>query len=110
MAGTTVRAKLTLVLISCRMARITIFGRAFVYVVNMTGLALDTYMRPRQCKSRFAVIECHILPAAGVMAACTSRAHLAFMHILRGVTGETVFGGTLVSSVHMTGDADDIRV
>ena len=45
-AGAAVCAKLTVVVIFCGMARITICGRAFIYAVGMAGSALDIVMFP----------------------------------------------------------------
>jgi hypothetical protein len=102
-AGGTFRTKLTLVHILRRMARKTVFRRAFENTVEMTGCTGEIGVQAVQRKCSFAVIEAYLLPAAGSMAGGTFRTELSFVHILPCMTGKTVFWCTFKGIVNMAG-------
>jgi len=83
---TAVRAKLSIVRILRGMAGEAVLRRALIHVIYMTGLACNGRVCAGQRKSRLAVIETHVLPAAGVMARGAHCPELAVMDILRSVT------------------------
>ena len=102
MARTAIRPELTQVSIGRRVARETILWRAFIYIIYMAGFACNICMGTHQRKSRFAVIETHVFPTAGVMAGGTRCTKLALMDIFHGVTRETIFRGPLENSIYVT--------
>jgi len=66
-AGSASGPKLTVVMVLCRVTRVTILGCAFINIVDVAGFAGNIGMRPSQREGCVAVIERCILPFGGVM-------------------------------------------
>ena len=105
MAGATVCAELTVVLILCGMAGITILWRSLIHAIHVTGTALNVCMFPRKRESGVIVIEGHVSPTAGVMAGTAVCAELTVVVVPVRVAGITIRGRTFIHSIHMTGTA-----
>lgn len=88
MTGTAIGPKLPSVGILCSMTGKTIHGCAFIYTVDVTCCAGNTFMTACQLETRHTVIEVHILPIARVMTLGTIVPHLTVMHV--GMTGRTI--------------------
>ena len=67
MASRTIRAELSIMAIIFSMARITVFGRAFIAPSGMAGGATDAHMLSGQRKTRFRMIESGVLPSGSIM-------------------------------------------
>ena len=87
MAGRTVRAKLTVMLIILLMAGITIGGRTFEDIIDMALLAFHIRVLAFQLESGKVMVEGGLLPIGRGMAGAAVRAEGALVGILGGVAG-----------------------
>lgn len=99
-AGTAIRAKLTIVVIFVRMTGIAIRGCSLV-AVGMTGLTLNTGMFPDQREAGTAMVERDIGPLRRLMAGTAIRAELSVVVIFIRVAGVAILWCTFVGIVHM---------
>ena len=100
-AGTTICAKLPIMLVIVGVAGITVLRCTLEYSIYVTGLALDVFMSPGQCEARVIVIEAHILPCRRFMTGATIGPKLAVVCIIRGMAGITIPGRALVGIIRM---------
>ena len=74
--------KLTVMCIVCSMAGKTTRGRASIHAIDMTGLAGDSRVLTREGETRPAVIEIHVAPGTGHMAAGAVRPKLSIVLVI----------------------------
>lgn len=88
MAGGTIRAELTVMLVIRRVTGKTVGRRPLESSVGMAGGAGGSLVSANQLETRLAVIEMHILPVEGIMALGAVHAHLPLVNIhMTGHTG-----------------------
>jgi len=107
MALSTVRPELSLVIILCRVAGITILGRTFIDAIDMALLAGDSGMRPGQREGSAAVVIEHIQPLGRLMALSAVRPELSLVIVLRRMTGITILRRALEYSIFMARKTSD---
>lgn len=93
MTGSAVRTILSIMLVILLVAGIAIGGRAFVLLVDMTGLASHLRMSALQPEGRKVVIECCRLPAVGGVTLTAISAKAALVSVVIEVTGIAVLEG-----------------
>jgi hypothetical protein len=103
MAGGAIGSKLAAMGILRGVTGITILRRAFEYVIDVTGRALDVGMLAAERKTGLVVIEANILPGAGIMARAALLAKLSVVHIPAGMACKAVRCCTFIAAVDMTG-------
>ena len=82
MAGTTIRAKLSIVVVIVCMTGITIRRRAFVNTIDMARAALDIGVSSRKREAGIVVIEGYIAPTTGGMTCSAVRTELSIVVVL----------------------------
>ena len=109
MTGTTVRAKLTVMVIIIGVTGKTIRRRSLI-TIRMAGFALHTAMFPGKRETGIAMVEGNIRPLRWLMTGTAIRAELTVVVILVSVAGIAIFWRTFVYIVRMAGFAGDIRM
>lgn len=104
MTGTTVAAKLAVVMVILGMAGIASRRCVLIGIIHMTGCTGNLCMRTRQRKARTPMIEMYILPCGRFMATCTVRAELTVVFIVGGMTGITIRRSTSIYTIGMAID------
>ena len=110
MAGSTICAKLPIVLIIADMTGIAILRGTFQDSIRMASRAGHIGMAASQCEGCRIVIEDDVLPTARVVALRTDCAELTLVGVITYVAGKTILGCAPVDLVHMTGFTRHIRV
>ena len=110
MTGSTICAKLTVMIILRCVTGITIFRRAFIYIIHVTGRAGDTLMRACQRETCIAVVEGHVLPTGCIMTVGAYRSELPVVRIFCGMAGNTIFWRACKNSIDVAGCTLDIGV
>lgn len=107
-ASLALRSKATIMVIILLVTGIAERWRALERTILMASLTFHVDVRTGQREGRFAVIERHILPAAGVMAGLTLRAKLAIVMIILAMAGKTIHRRAAIRTTGMTFFASDV--
>ena len=110
MAGGTIRSKLTVVRVPGRVAGIAIPGRALIHIINVTRFTVQIGVCASQRERRIVMIECGVLPAAGVMASRTDRSKLTAVRVPGRVAGVAILWCACMYIIHVAGLTRDVRV
>jgi len=101
MAGTTIRAKLSIMLIFGRVAGITTRRRSFINTIGVAGTALSVRMLSGKRETGIVVIKIHITPFDRFVACIALCPKLSIMVILIGMARVTICWRTFIHSVGM---------
>jgi len=108
--GTAVRAELAVVCIPVGMTGVTVFRRALVNPVGMTGGTGRIGVSPRQRESGVVMVEGSPAPAIGVVTGAAIPAKLAIVFVVLLMAGKAVRGRSFENSVGMAGSTGNVLV
>lgn len=101
MAGSTVGAKLSVMIVILGMTGIAIGGSTFVGIVHMTGGAGHLRMRASQLEPRGRMIKMNIAPFCRFVTTGAICTKLTVVMVIFRVTGETIRWRTTIDSIGM---------
>ena len=110
MAGSTICAKLPIVLIIADMTGIAILRCALEGSICVTSRTLNIHMASAQWKVCIVMIKSNFLPTCGVMTGSTIRAELPIVLIIADMTGIAILRGAFQDSIRMASRTLDIGV
>jgi len=100
MAGTAIRAELSVMFVLARMAGKTIGWRTLEHIIYVAGFARDTHMCAYQREPcHLAVVELGVFPLGRVMARRTDRTELTIVGIVCSVAREAFFRRSFVHAI-----------